>query len=140
MKTPREVLLEHHKNKTTELDAIRKQTLSSELRPASQTVSQNDRQIGLLRLVWFELFRPAQRVWLGFATIWLGLLLFHAATVDSTPEGRTQAHARSERDLTLLREQRRLLVELTGTSDSAPFETQQFPKPHSAKQPATRMV
>lgn len=82
MKTPREILLQRHREATPKLDAIR-ESLVSKLNNEETIGAGFPADLGAWLLggstkLWRELFWSCRRTWAGLATVWLGLLVFNA--------------------------------------------------------------
>ena len=113
MRTPREILLEQHGGGDPELDRIRRRTVDVIRRGELDGRVASSSSMSLPALVthyWVRAFRP---IWLGLVPVWVGILIFHATTPDSslTNERRVMKPESSEIRERLI-EQRRLLTEL----------------------------
>lgn len=121
MKTPREILLQQHRQAQPKLDAIRRAVLASETQPVGTRMSLRD----ILRSLRWHLA--------GMSAVWLFVLILRAdtgrapvlaAAVPQPPPPQVM--------IASLREHRRLLSEMT---DAHPADGERFelllPKPHS---------
>ncbi len=136
MKTPREILFEHHRNAGPKLDAIRRTALAELPDAVVETAASAVRERQWIRTAlekpWLELIRPCQRVWAGMAVLWLVVLaanLEMRATSPSAPRGQTVPAREIVR---ALQEQQRFLTELL----PAP-EPQPAPLPRTSSRPRT---
>jgi hypothetical protein len=117
MKTPRELLIGHHRQAQPKLDALRRAAVA-QIR-GQQSVTANPNRMAdmaaCLQKIWCELFLPVRHVWTGLAAVWV-LLLFINARLD---EPQTVVLAKSPSSPTAgsltLREQHQLLAELTAS-------------------------
>ena len=77
MKTPREILLNRHREQTAQLDALRIEvigTLRSNPAPDDRAVP-----AGFLVQAWRELFVRYRRTWLALGTVWCALGALHVS-------------------------------------------------------------
>lgn len=83
MKTPREILLERHKNSNGKLDAIRQAAVKQLRGGAHESRRRHVEDAPALwrglRLCWQELVWPCRRVWLGLAAAWLAMGILRIA-------------------------------------------------------------
>jgi hypothetical protein len=123
VKTPRDILLQHHRNAQPKLDAIRKTVIAKETQPAETHTS--------LR----EILRSLRWHLAGLSAAWLLVLILHADS-DRTPMLATATPKPPAPQVMLasLREHRRLLSEMADahTSDNEPRELF-VPKPRSER-------
>jgi hypothetical protein len=119
MKTPREILLAHHKAAETKLDCIR--------RNAVRVAADVNRRSALVREFTFaatafraltipfrELIWPCRRTWAGLAAVWVALLAFNLTQAERGQlVAAKSTTSPGELRLALL-EQQRLLTELIG--------------------------
>jgi hypothetical protein len=118
MKTPREILLEEHREAESELDAIRRTVVDRACQRAEH------RLLALIatgvRLLWNQMFLPSRPAWLSFAAAWVVVATLSLARLESGVAGDSPSSARQTLlDLKpLLEEQAQLRVELlrSGTS------------------------
>jgi hypothetical protein len=137
MKTPREVLLERHRQAGPELDRIRRETLAQLAGPTAGQVSATPRSpiLAALQRAWMELIWPSRQAWTGLAVLWLIVTaanLEMKTTLPSAPGARPAA----VRELAQgLQEQRRLLSELLQTPKTPLAEpSRATPRPRSERQ------
>jgi hypothetical protein len=139
MKTPREILLERHRNAEPRLDEVRRKALAAVASSSSAEASETARDPGgLIQLAlmkaWMELIWPSRQAWAGIAALWL---VVGAANLEMKDPVRGVPAARPApvRDLAQgLEEQRRLLSELLQTPKTGLAERQPAtPKPRSER-------
>lgn len=103
MKTPKQILLESHRDVEPQLDRLREDVLAAEFSATNRaqqvcapTPSQNAFCRGavllrprnraasfaaaLLQKLWLELIWPSRRAWAGLAAVWVGLAAVYLAT------------------------------------------------------------
>lgn len=115
MKTPRKVLLEHHRSAQPSLDEIR-QRVVSDLAPHVPKPS-----VGVMTLLWTELILPCRRVWAGLAVVWVVILVLNFEGRAGLDEAsRTMASELSPQSVAILVEQWRLRDELLMVSKLPP--------------------
>ena len=133
MKTPREILLARHQAAQPRLDALREQTLAAPTGPAQEERSAFRHFMESCR----NCFRVPRFAWSGLAAAWLVIIGLHFAARDSAPKrpvAFTQNRQPAE-TLQAVREQKRLLAELTGLGENFEIETPRFvPRPRSERQ------
>ena len=125
MKSPREILFEHHKNAGAKLDRIRAEALAHVSR--EQAGAQRFRPITLIRLIWLELILPARAIWTGFAVVWLLIIAMDRAEADHSPERGRTAKAAAAAVLEDW-ENQRILTELIGRPEEKPKRIQPQPR------------
>jgi hypothetical protein len=134
MKTPREFLLARHHAANPKLDAIRQRILGV-APPRAQRESALARFVASCR----EVIRIPRIAWAGLLTTWAVIITLNMASSDATPARNTRVSdvgRRSPEMLQALREQRRLLVELMGSSSIPDVEPSPFvPRPRSQSRP-----
>ncbi|HWN96895.1 MAG TPA: hypothetical protein VNT99_17840 [Methylomirabilota bacterium] len=138
MKTPREILLARHQAVQPKLDALRKQVLATLIQPADEQRSLAHSFIESC----YNCFRVPRFAWGGFAAAWLVILALHFAARDAAPEqSLALTQARPAETLQAVREQKRLLAELTGLLETPERETPRFvPRPRSERRHQLIMV
>lgn len=115
MKTPREILLEQHRQKQSRLDEIRKSVLAQEFGAAqNQKASGTAGVLGgsLMTNLWREVIWRCRLAWIGMAAAWVMLVMInHQANSSTTPvvSARTRPAPQAIR---IFEEQRQYLVEL----------------------------
>ena len=105
MNTPRDILLRHHRNAQSKLDAIRRAALAREVAPAQK------------RIWLHHIFQSLRWHLAGMSAIWLFVFILRADTGQSSPMVASIPSAKipSPRVLMVsLRENRRLLSEMIG--------------------------
>jgi hypothetical protein len=140
MKTPREILMAHHRAAEPKLDAIRRAVVAGELN-SKATKEQSWAQslvawfLGGFNTLWRELILPSQRVWAGLAAVWVLIIAANVVQRDhSTAAFTTTSSAPA---MMTFRDQQRLLNELL--ADRAVPLVAEKPKSFSPK-PRTQIV
>ena len=112
MKTPREILLDHHRHAVPNLDLIREACVKP-LRAPEKT--------SLLNTLFVELILPCRKLWTGLAVTWMFIIAVQVATgsseqsiADSTRQASSRNEVSDEFYAQLLAEQRRFRDELLG--------------------------
>jgi hypothetical protein len=140
MKTPREILLERHRNAAQKLDVIRSEVVSAELKgvgrasrpsPFERITKTETGATPVLQLLWRELILPSRRIWAGLAAVWVLLLAANVSLRDRSAVG-TVASAPPQMMLSF-QQQERLLTELIGPDETSAAEpaTPFLPLPRS---------
>ena len=129
MKTPRDLLLEHHAGADSRLDAIRPEDLAACARIASAALLRQPSPRSLqaiLKNIWRECIAPWRRLWVGIVAIWVLILGFDASTrpaprivLQNTPPMTPEVRM-------VLREQRQLMAQLL---ESEPPSQASYSKP-----------
>jgi hypothetical protein len=86
MKTPREILLAHHRAAGPKLDAIRQSTVAAVHDRHTDTTQTTTT---LFQTLWRELILPSRRIWSGVATAWLLIIVVNVSQRDHSPVGKT---------------------------------------------------
>lgn len=120
MKTPRELLLEHHADAGPELDALRRRVIA-DLRPAVQP--------GWLATAWRELVWQPRLVWTGLAAVWLLIVGGNVSVAD--PRREQAATPTTQTDW--LQHQRRLYAEFGILADRNERSSHNRPGPQSRR-------
>ncbi|MBW8864330.1 MAG: hypothetical protein JF609_05285 [Verrucomicrobia bacterium] len=133
MKTPREILLAHHRPAGPKLDAIRQSVVATSRQSAAITNPQEQPSPAtatLFQTLWRELILPSRRLWSGLAAVWLVLVAINVSLHDSAPASKMT----SAPVMMSAREQQRLMNELFADR-SLPVEAEPprifVPKPHT---------
>jgi hypothetical protein len=87
-------------------------------------------------VTWRELIQPCRFAWSGMAVLWLIFWMVNAYVQPAdTPTQMAKSTRPSTERIRFLEEQRRVLVELTGSVDLSPTEPSRraYPKPHSER-------
>jgi hypothetical protein len=124
MKTPRDILLQRHQAAAARLDAVRHGVVQ-QLRGTGNAAEQSGSLLDLL-LSFRRHFAALAAVW----AVVLWLRVDSSEPARSTVAGARPAAASSPFVLATLRENRRLLLEMTGPRDAEPPKTV-APRPHS---------
>ena len=132
MKSPRDILLERHRDAGPKLDDVRRRVIVDELNHKETT-----EQSWLARMpenIWQELIRPCRKVWAGLAVVWLGILL---ANVSMRSPGTAMAKKEpvSKETVIAFQQQKRLLEELIGPPEAGAAEPPKvvLPQPQSRR-------
>jgi hypothetical protein len=142
MKTPREILLERHRQAEPKLDEVRRKAMAVATASSSTEASETGRDPGgliwvALKKAWMELIWPSRRAWAGMAVLWL---VVGAANLEMKNSVRGIPGARSApvRELAQgLEEQRRLLSELLQTPKTRLAEPQRATPRSRSERPLT---
>jgi hypothetical protein len=151
MKTPRELILEKHRNAETRLAAIRPEDLAAAARSAITaapiegegrlsavaSAEAEDEGAGWLlsiaRNFWRESIMPWHRVWMGMAAVWLGILALNFASHDAPQMAAAKAPATDSRVvLAAWRERRQMFAQLLGPAMPAVDAAPKIPGPRSS--------
>jgi len=121
VKTPRDILLQHHRSAQPKLDAIRKTVIEKETQPAG------------MRTSWREILRSLRWHLAGMSAVWLLVLILRA---DSRPAPQFAASIPAKIPprvmIASMREHRRLLSEMTDAHPPDRDRRELFlPKPRS---------
>jgi hypothetical protein len=130
MKTPREVLLERHRSAEAGLDAVRRNALATTV-----DVSRHDRPaitpLFVISKLWQELIWPCRRIWLGLATLWLGVIAFDLMTTGDSQAAGSQTTSSNPMVIMAWKEQRRLMAQLLEPVTPEPVLNPPAPRPRS---------
>ncbi len=138
MKTPREILLEHHRAAELKLDTVR-QAVVGEL--SSQTTRKPrslnglaDWFLGYSSNIWRELIWPSRHIWAGLAAVWILILVANVSMQDHSQLATAKSLPAPEIIMTW-RQQERLLAELVGPDEmrAAPPPKPFLPRPSSER-------
>jgi hypothetical protein len=128
MKTPRDILLAHHRAAEAKLDAVRDEVIAGLNR--EKTKAPNPLPsfaacwLGGSNKLWRELIFPCRRIWAGLAAAWVLIFLVNFSIRDHSPTVMAKAPAL---EMMSFREQQRLLNELL--ADRSPPADSERPKP-----------
>jgi hypothetical protein len=110
MKTPREILLQHHRAAEPRLDEIRRTTIAQLEKPSGTRAERLP--LRALFTLWRELIWPCRRTWATLAAVWLLMLVMNVSLRD--PGQATLANSSPSRGMMLaLQQQEQLLAELS---------------------------
>ncbi|HXT13642.1 MAG TPA: hypothetical protein VN873_18975 [Candidatus Angelobacter sp.] len=129
MKTPREILLEHHRSAHAKLDAVRTNALREIADGHSAKEDTSPNHVATPWMFFRELFLPARGVWKGLAACWAVILVLHFAARDSSPTVAKTLPPPSPGMLQALRPQQELLAELL-SGDTKPTNAEQPRRSH----------
>ena len=138
MKTPREILLERHRESEPRLDEVRRKALAVVAASSSEPSEPGRDPAGLIRVAlkkaWMELIWPSRRVWAGMGALWLVVGAANLEIKNPMP-GMPAARRAPVRELAQgLEEQRRLLSELLQAPKTRLAEPQPAtPRPRSER-------
>jgi len=138
MKTPREILLDRHRNAESKLDAIRRDVLA-EFVPAEPAIESPRPtppfSFSMLRTkVWRELVLPCRHVWVGLAAAWMLILGLHLAAGMGQTSSVTgnQVSRPGPEIIAAVRERRELMAQLLDPFTSLPAERPKVPGPRGS--------
>ena len=138
MKTPRELILEHHQPAETKLKAIRAEDLAACARSAAQRSrarpSAFDFWTAVVRF-WRETLWPWRRAWIGIAAIWVFILAFNLGTRETPRTASAKPPRPDAAELAVLQEQKQLLAQLLGKEAPVLVSRLRVPGPRSAVEP-----
>jgi hypothetical protein len=138
MKTPREILLDRHRNAETKLDAIRREVVAEFVQTEPTVESPRPTpafSFSMLRAkVWHELVLPCRHVWAGLAAVWMLILGLHlAAGVDQTSGVTANQVSKPGPELVAaVRERRELMAQLLDPFISLPVARPKVPGPRGS--------
>ena len=92
MKTPRDLLFEHHRQVQPKLDAVRGK-VSGRLQQVPAPDPGLVRGTNVWLVLWRELVLPSRRVWAGIAASWVLILGVNFALRDPAPAGKMMVSA-----------------------------------------------
>ena len=117
MKTPREMLLKHHRAAEPALDAIRQRVVTKLMPNVPSSPG------SILKLLWTELILPCRRVWLSLAVVWMVILVLNNDRIGPAfaERSHSDAHARSPQVMAILDEELKLRNELLLLSGLRPI-------------------
>jgi hypothetical protein len=115
MKTPREILLAHHRAVEPKLDAIRQAAVATvcDCRAVDGNAPDRWPQAAaptIFQVLWRELILPSRRIWAGLAAVWVLLIAVNVSQRDPSTAAITTAA--SAPAMMTFRDQQRLLNEL----------------------------
>jgi len=93
MKTPRELLLDRHRQTNARLDAIRNEVVRAMGEQPDKVTPRQAIDIGFLATCWQELFVSCRRSWTGLGVAWALLVLIAATGGFNHGEGMIMAEA-----------------------------------------------
>ena len=143
MKTPRELLLNRHRDKVPKLDALREQVFANELsRMQADAMPGASLAIRVVLAFWNELILPARHTWAGLAAAWIVILAINTADSDGFPTAHARVASSPAEIAAAIREQQRLMAELAGVPEMRTPERPQpaMPKPRSSRRTETSLV
>jgi len=118
MKTPREILLQHHQTVTPKLDAIRQSAVAN--LKECPVAREQSLPVALAFKLWRELVLPCRRTWAGLAAVWLAILVFNLTHAERIQIVTAKSTTPPEEMRLALQEQRRVLEEIIGPTPLAP--------------------
>lgn len=140
MKTPREILLQHHQAAAPKLDEIRR-TVVSTLKERPRACEQN-LAVALAFKLWRELVWPCRRTWAGLAVTWLILVVFNLTHAEHSQVVAGKSSMPPTEIRLAFQEQQRLLAELVGPRPATPpaEPRRRNPQPRSERRVELLMV
>lgn len=140
MKTPRDLLLDQHRQQEMRLDAIRSEVIRGMAAPGAHPISHSLPDPGFLATCWQELFLQCRRYWLGLGAAWaVALTLSLSGSVGDRTE---PVAVRSSRPtLEAIHARQQLRDELLGMVEPVPLHAvHPHPGPHSKALPTERYI
>jgi hypothetical protein len=133
MKTPREILSEHHQGAKSKLDAVRCEVVA-QCRAERPAAEPGFKLTAFPLLLWRELIFPSRRTWAGLAAAWVLILVVNFSLRDPGQPG--SAAKVSAPEMMSFQEQQKLVNELLADR-SLPVDTDQpktfSPRPRSER-------
>lgn len=123
MKTPREILLNRHRDAGPKLDAVREKALAALAPAAGNTAPARPVVSWPLRIAWTlwrELIFPSRRIWAGLAAAWIVLLWLNLPGGNKPARMLAETLPPDHEIQALLREQREMFVQLVGSGGPSP--------------------
>ncbi len=134
MKTPREILLNRHRDAGPKLDSVREKALAAIGPAAEKTASAGPAApwpLCIAWVLWRELIFPSRRLWAGLAAAWVVLLLLNLPGGDKPPRMLAETLPPDREIQALLREQREMFVQLVGFVGPSPVVPNKTTVPRS---------
>jgi hypothetical protein len=140
MKTPHDLLLQHHQAVTPKLDEIRRAVVANLKEcpaPSGQNVA-----VALAFKLWRELVWPCRRTWAGLAATWLVLVVFNLTRAERNQAVAGKFSMPPAEMRLAFQEQQRLLAELVGPPPATPpaEPRRRKPQPRSDRRIEVLMV
>jgi hypothetical protein len=138
MKTPRELILQHHQPAEAKLKAILAEDLAACARSAVEPSRQPPPAFDFVTAVarfWRETFWPWRRAWIGMAAIWVFILTFSLFTGEMPKNASTRLARPDPQVSVVLQEQKQLLTQLLGPGVPPLVSHLRTPGPRSAAKP-----
>ena len=138
MKTPREILLTRHEAAEPKLDTLREKVLAT-VKPRPKQTWRFEEFVNRAR----NLLRVPRFAWIGLAAAWLVIIALQFSARDSTsiPSAAFTQRQPPTETLQAVREQKRLLAELTGLIEKPEGEAPRFvPRPRTERRRELVMV
>ena len=138
MKTPREILLDRHRNAESKLDAIRREVIAecSQIAPTVENQPSPPAYgfSSLASKLWRELILPCRRIWAGMAAVWMVILGLHlAAGSDQNPgTSHNQVSKPGPEIVAAVRERHELMAQLLDPFTSLPVARPKLPGPRGS--------
>ncbi len=138
MKTPREILLDRHRNADSKLDAIRREVLAECAQTGPSVESRQSPPAfsfsSLASKLWCELILPCRRIWAGMAAVWMLILGLHLAAGIGQISGITvnQVSKPGPEIVAAMRERRELMAQLLDPFTSLPVARPKVPGPRGS--------
>ena len=135
MKTLREIILERHRDAEAKLDAIGPDKLAALARESSnvkEPESFSTRVRSVFDRFWTDCVLPWRHAWTGIAAVWMAIFVLHIATRESSRSaGNEIAATKNPQVLSALREQKQMLAQLLGPSETSTAAPQKNSGPRS---------
>lgn len=115
--SPREILLNHHREVDTRLDRMCKSLLAAEMAaeappPRSTPMPVFSALAGFASRAWMELVWSCRLAWTGLAAVWVLAVILDLRSFEPPPAGAPQARAGTAGNISFVLMQQRLLTEL----------------------------
>lgn len=134
MKTPREILLNRHRDAGPKLDSVREKAMATLAPPADTSAPAGPAAPWPLRTAWTlwrELIFPSRRIWAGLAAAWLVLLWLNLPGGGKPPRMVAETLPADREIQALLREQREMFAQLIGSGEPSPAVPNKMTVPRS---------
>jgi hypothetical protein len=116
MKTPREVILNQHREAEARLKAMQPEIIAACARESGNpTKAERHSSTGsrsVFTRFWMESVLPWRRAWIGMAALWVGILSLHFSAGEREVTGVASAPETDPQARMVLLEQKRLLAQL----------------------------
>jgi hypothetical protein len=140
MKTPREILLHHHRTAMPQLDTLRREVVRQ--LTARQPSRFTSWVLYFPRDFWCQMIWPARRIWTGLAATWLLLLVANLSLRTGTPQRTAAISSNSYGFVLSVREQEQLLGEFNEPLAPKKAERPQpsLPQPRTDRRGGSDMI
>lgn len=139
MKTPRDILLERHRDAEAKLDAIREKVVATEM-PVAARHARPSFPIRAALALWRELFLPCGPIWAGVAAVWLVIVALHLSAGEKPGMAGRSSQPVDANALMALRERRQLMAQLLGPVSSSPADRPKSSGPRGDVRPTVQFA